>query len=365
MRALSCVVLLAFSALRLHAQDDRPTPPDTTPGRGLLNLGIHHTGISFGNSARWTGLRINFRDRGVERIDGINLTLWKAAKDANRQAVVNGLSIGLVGPEAGQLNGINLGLVGSLSYRHSAGINIGGFGLVSDGRITGINVGGLGVVSDGPTSGINVAGLGVVADGGVAGITLAGLGVVADGGVRGFAASGLGTVADGGIVGVGIGGLATVADKGITGVGIGGLAVVADGGIHGIGIGGLAVVADRNITGLGIGGLAVVADDRISGASFSLGEINAARITGISATAYRIRIRESGLGWLVAGWIKARETTGFQIAAYNQVLGAQHGLAIGVFNSAAELHGMQIGLLNRAGNNRPPFRWLPILDVHH
>src|SRR6185369_11627206 len=183
----------------LRAQDDRPSQPDTTPGHGLLNLGVHHTGISLGNSARWTGLRVNFRDRGVEHIDGINLTLWKAAKDANRQAVVNGLSLGLVGPEAGQLNGINLGLVGSLSYRHTAGINLGGFGLVSDGRITGINVGGLGVVSDGATSGINVAGLGVVADGGVEGLTLAGLGVVASGGVRGISVAGLGVVADGGV----------------------------------------------------------------------------------------------------------------------------------------------------------------------
>ena len=55
---------------------------------------------------------------------------------------------------------------------------------------------------------------------------------------------------------------------------------------------------------------------------------------------------------------------GVAIAAFNQIRGEQHGLAIGVFNSADELHGMQIGLLNRARNNRPPFRWLPIFNAH-
>ena len=52
------------------------------------------------------------------------------------------------------------------------------------------------------------------------------------------------------------------------------------------------------------------------------------------------------------------------MALFNQVRGTQHGLAIGVFNTADELHGIQIGVLNRARNNRPPFRWLPVVNAH-
>jgi hypothetical protein len=52
------------------------------------------------------------------------------------------------------------------------------------------------------------------------------------------------------------------------------------------------------------------------------------------------------------------------IAAYNDIRGSQRGLAIGIYNRAEELHGVQIGLLNRADNNKPPFRWLPIVNLN-
>jgi hypothetical protein len=197
------------------------------------------------------------------------------------------------------------------------------------------------------------------------GIAIGGLGTVADGGMTGIAIGGLGTVSDGGLQGIGAGGLAVVADGGIRGAAVGGLAVVADGGIRGAAVGGLAVVADGGITGLAAGGLAVVADGGIRGAALSLGEINAqeSRVEGLAATLYRIRTHET-LGLMVAGWIKTTDARGVTIAAYNQIRGTQHGLAIGVFNSARELHGVQIGLLNRAKNNKPPFRWVPIVNAH-
>ena len=55
---------------------------------------------------------------------------------------------------------------------------------------------------------------------------------------------------------------------------------------------------------------------------------------------------------------------GVTIAGYNRIEGVQRGLAIGLFNSAKELHGIQIGLLNHAGNNRGIARWLPIVNAH-
>lgn len=42
----------------------------------------------------------------------------------------------------------------------------------------------------------------------------------------------------------------------------------------------------------------------------------------------------------------------------------QRGISIGLLNYARELHGMQIGVLNIAGNNSSPFRVLPLLNGH-
>ena len=40
-----------------------------------LDIPTENNGISIGNSRNFTGLRINFRDRDVERIRGVNITL--------------------------------------------------------------------------------------------------------------------------------------------------------------------------------------------------------------------------------------------------------------------------------------------------
>jgi hypothetical protein len=62
--------------------------------------------------------------------------------------------------------------------------------------------------------------------------------------------------------------------------------------------------------------------------------------------------------------VDSHALTGISISAYNRVRGPQRGLAIGLYNSAYELHGVQIGLVNRAKNNRAPFKILPVLNVH-
>ena len=58
-----------------------------------LNIPSKKWGVSFGNSKDFTGLRFNFRDSRVERVTGVNFTLWMPRKD-NKDAVVTGLSLG-------------------------------------------------------------------------------------------------------------------------------------------------------------------------------------------------------------------------------------------------------------------------------
>jgi hypothetical protein len=62
--------------------------------------------------------------------------------------------------------------------------------------------------------------------------------------------------------------------------------------------------------------------------------------------------------------VKTRELRGVSIGAYNRVRGLQAGLSIGIYNSARVLNGLQLGVLNRAQNNRGVWRMLPLVNAH-
>jgi hypothetical protein len=53
---------------------------------------------------------------------------------------------------------------------------------------------------------------------------------------------------------------------------------------------------------------------------------------------------------------------GVGISAFNQILGTQKGLTIGLVNYAWTLHGVQLGLINIVRENPPARRVLPILN---
>ncbi|MGH7700801.1 MAG: LA_2272 family surface repeat-containing protein [Gemmatimonadales bacterium] len=96
----------------------------------------------------------------------------------------------------------------------------------------------------------------------------------------------------------------------------------------------------------------------IQGFGLSIG--NSARVNGLRINFQDHRLeRVNGVN--LTFWT---DLTGFSFGAYNRVQGTQVGLAIGIYNSARTLKGLQIGLLNRADNNKPPFRYLPILNAH-
>lgn len=68
-------------------------------------------GLGFGNSPEFTGLRMNFRDGGVKRVTGVNLTLWQP-REGNGDAVITGLSFGPM-PGGGTLRGLVLPIMNS------------------------------------------------------------------------------------------------------------------------------------------------------------------------------------------------------------------------------------------------------------
>ena len=74
-----------------------------------LDLAVGGYGLSFGNSKRITGIRINAVDRDVERVNGINLTFWTPGPSPEAQ--FNGLALGLIGTKGRDINGVALSTV--------------------------------------------------------------------------------------------------------------------------------------------------------------------------------------------------------------------------------------------------------------
>jgi hypothetical protein len=155
----------------------------------------------------------------------------------------------------------------------------------------------------------------------------------------------------------------------ITGINIGGLAVSAHERVGGISASGLVV------TGIDVWGIAaaplVGGSEQIRGAGVGAAVL-AHRITGVAAGGvvglWRMGPPEQDEdrlhGIAAAILTETTDLTGFSVAAWNQVRGVQRGVTIGLSNQAAELHGIQIGILNTAGNNRGMFRMLPIVNAH-
>ncbi|HSD31465.1 MAG TPA: hypothetical protein VLB49_06115 [Gemmatimonadales bacterium] len=358
-------VLAAALPAGLFAQADsgQAPPASDRPGYRALNLGVHGVGLSIGNSRRWTGLRINFRDNAVEQVNGLNLTIW--APQHNETMVLNGVAVGIAGPVGGTFNGVTIGGIGAVAERGFHGVTLAGLGAVSNGDTRGLTVAGLGVVSNGDMTGINVSGLGTVANRSMRGLNLAGLGVVADGDLGGINVSGLGTVANGVLGGVSVGGLAVVGNRGVWGITAGGLAVVSDGAVDGVSVAGLAVVGNGRVRGISAAGLAVVTDQTMTGLAVAgLAVVGGQGLRGVAIGGVHVEGR--WIEGLAISPIRTRtwDMTGVSIAGYNRIKGGQRGLTIGIYNYAKQLHGVQLGLINNARNNRGILRVLPLINVH-
>lgn len=179
-----CIVILLMRISYLSAQD-------TLSNGKALNFPFKKYGISIGNSYEFTGIRINFADENVKRINGLNITFWlKTAKNQNE--VVNGISIGVI-PLAASMQYINLGLLGvGTSPYHLNGVSICGIAAGSGGNINGLCVSGLVAMASGDNSvisGVAVSGIGIGAHKAINGLAIGGLAVGSDGDINGIVTS--------------------------------------------------------------------------------------------------------------------------------------------------------------------------------
>jgi hypothetical protein len=244
---------------------------DTIPDGKAFNFPTKKNGISFGNSSEFNGIRINFADHNVRKINGLNVTFWLKMYQ-NQEAIVNGVSVGVI-PTAKNMQPINIGLLGvGASPGNVNGLTIGGFVIGSGGNINGLSVSGLLTMADSDSSaisGVVISGIGVGANHAINGLVLAGLGIGTEGSINGIAASLL------------------------------------------------WINGGRNCNGIA----------------------------------------------LTAGFMDSDTLRGIAIAGYAKT-GFTEGLSLSAYNRTKELHGVQIGLINYAGNNPKGFRILPLLNLH-
>ena len=311
-----------------------------------LDLTIDHTGLSIGDSRFVRGVRLNFRDRNLERVDGINVTVWTPYEPAH--GVVRGLAIGLPATGARRIDGVGIGIFGVGATEDFNGIGVGGFGVGAGRDVQGIMIGGFGVGSGGNVTGLTIGGFGAGSGGNVKGITIGGFGAGAGGDVTGLQIGGFGVGSGGRVTGITIGGFGAGAGGDVRGLTIGGFGAGAGGDITGITIGGFGAGAGGTLRGLAIGGIGVGAP-RIRGIIIASAAGGHDVEGGIVAPFY-FKIENDG------------RVRGITTSAFNHIKGQQFGLSIGLLNYAWEVHGLQIGVLNYAGNNRPGLRWLPVFN---
>jgi len=148
------------------------------------------------------------------------------------------------------------------------------------------------------------------------------------------------------------------------GLNVSGLATVSGQEMRGMNVAGLALVSGQDLVWINIGGLAVVGGGKIDGVSLSAGAVESGLVRGLAVGGYRVKAREAEGLLASALYTRTRYLTGVAVAPYNRVRTLQVGLAIGLVNDATELHGVQLGVVNIARNNRGWKRVLPVLNLH-
>src|SRR5215218_1889708 len=171
------------------------------PLTAQIDLTVNHVGIAIGDVPRAIGLRLNYRDRRLERVDGVNATIWSPYQHGSK-GLVRGLALGLPVTGADRIDGIGVGLLGVGADDRLRGIGIGAAGVGAGGDLQGLMIGGLGVGAGGDITGIGIGGLGIGSSGSLRGAFIGGLGAGSSGDVVGIVVGGLGAGASGDMKGI-------------------------------------------------------------------------------------------------------------------------------------------------------------------
>lgn len=325
-------------------------------------------GIGFGNLTNFTGVRFNFKDRNIERITGINVTVWNAKHTEDQTGTMTGISLGLpmaMGVE--NQRGASVGIFGAGASKTLSGINVAGLGLGAGDRVSGINLAGLGIGSGGSLSGINIAGLGAGAGGNVNGFNFGGLGIGAGGNLNGFSFGGLGVGAGGKVTGISVGGIGIGAGDDLTGISAALVGIGSGKRMRGIQVAGIGIGAGEMVSGLTIAGIGI-GSETVKGVAVA-GAVGGMKVLGIMIAPAWLRVgddsREKNNDGDDASIdpVQEGEMKGISVSAFNQIKGTQKGVAFGIVNYTRKIRGVQFGVINIVRENPRGLRVLPIFNT--
>ena len=124
--------------------------------------------------------------------------------------------------------------------------------------------------------------------------------------------------------------------------------------MNGIAFGTIGITADKH-NGIGIAGLGI-AGDTLNGIFISL--------IGNTYLNFKKIGKISGITIGIIVGANATKMNGLSIGAILNNVEKHKGVMIAAFNRSEELHGIQFGLLNYAGNNKKFFRWMPLINFN-
>ncbi len=339
---IACVVLPITGAA---AQSGRDCPPRQTSDDvdNAWTMAYHDYGIAVGDSRRLHGLRLNVHDAALQRVDGVNLSVV-AGGGPCADAQIRGVAIGLPATGSNALVGAGVGGVVRASTVTGATV---GLVTVVDRRHTGLNLGALSAYTNGNTTGASVGGIASITDGQMTGVAFAPA-ILSVGRSRGIVTSVGLVTADQSLAGFNLAGVALTSDDTAKWVNVGGLATLIGDQARGLSGAGLWLDATKGMTGMNLSGLVM----RTEGSA-----------KWVSVTPGVLTVGESLTGLGVGGvHLRARSSEGFLLSAFNHVDNRHTGLSIGLINDVGELHGVQIGLLNRVRTRRGISRVLPLVQ---
>jgi hypothetical protein len=319
-------------------------------------------GIGFGNLPKFTGIRFNYKDHDVEKIAGVNITVWRAKEEDQQTGTMTGLAIGLpisMGVESQR--GISVGIFGAGAKQNLSGINIGGLGVGAGGDVSGFNFGGLGVGSGGDLTGINIGGLGTGSGGAVRGFSFGGLGVGAGGSLAGVSIGGIGVGSGGDVSGLSVGGIGVGSGEDITGVTGALVGVGAGGKIRGITVAGVGVGSGEGITGLTFA-VVGIGSPKVNGIAIA-SVVGGDQLKGIILAPAFLRVGDRKRNNENNDQPREVRMTGLGISIFNRILGEQRGVAIGAVNYTESIKGVQFGIINIVKENPKGLRVLPIFNT--
>ena len=328
-----------------------------------VGIPTKRVGIGFGNLPKFTGIRFNFKDKNVERITGINTTIWQPKDDGVQSGTANGISLGI--PMAGgheNQNGISIGILGVAANQNLSGINIGGLGAGAGNNISGLNIGTLGIGSGQDLRGITIGGLGAGAGGDVMGINFGGLGIGAGGNLSGITIGGLGLGGGGNVTGINIAGVGIGAGQNLRGFSFALGGIGAGEKVTGVTVAGLGIGAGEELKGITVACLGV-GSQKVTGLAMAAA-IGGMDLKGIMIAPAYFRVG-GGKRTNDAGEVSEEEgiVTGVSVSAFNQVKGEQRGVALGIVNYTKRIKGFQLGVINIIKENPKGLRVLPIFNT--